>query len=109
MDPHRLAERTSIELHRAVGERLRSRPDDVVERARARVEDWLREGRPHPEYAKRWRALLTEPVDLLCDRLVEDTEEMRALRQVSPFAGELDARTRWSIWRRVREHQRESA
>lgn len=108
MDPHRLAEQTSIELHRAVAERLREDPE-AVGRATTRVRRWLERGGAHPHYAKRWLALLEQPLDELCAQLTSDTEEMRALRQVSPFAGELDARTRWRIWRRVRASHRETA
>jgi hypothetical protein len=32
--------------------------------------------------------------------IVEDTEEMRALRQNNPFAGVLEARERWAIYDR---------
>jgi hypothetical protein len=35
--------------------------------------------------------------------LVDPGESARALRQCSPFAGVVDSRTRWSIWRAVRE------
>jgi len=108
MDPHRVAEQTSIALHRAVAERLRDDPE-AVGRAITRVREWLTEGGAHPHYARRWLALLERPLDELCAALVTDTEDMRALRQVSPFAGELDPRTRWRIWRRVRAEHRESA
>jgi hypothetical protein len=35
-------------------------------------------------------------------RSVDESEEARALRQVTPFAGAIDPRTRWRIWREVR-------
>jgi hypothetical protein len=34
---------------------------------------------------------------------VDPAEGARALRQCSPFAGVIDPRTRWRIWREVRE------
>jgi hypothetical protein len=40
---HGVAEDTSLQLHRAVAERLRAEPP-LVERARRRVEDWVRDG-----------------------------------------------------------------
>jgi hypothetical protein len=37
----------------------------------------------------------------LCAALVDRSEEARGLRQVSPFAGVIDPRTRWAIHRRI--------
>lgn len=101
VDRHELAARTSIELHRAVAERLRARPE-LVEVARRRVEGWRERGGVHREYAEQWGELLDRPLAELCAYLVDDSEQARDLRQVSPFAGVLDARTRWEIWRRAR-------
>lgn len=45
---HRLAERRSLELHRAVATRLRARPE-LLQVARRRVSSWLTQGgRPSP-------------------------------------------------------------
>jgi hypothetical protein len=101
MDPHRLAEERSIEMHAAIARRLRSTPS-ILERARARVERWRRSGEVHSTYADAWAAFLSKPVDVLCAWLVDPSEEARAMRQCSPFAGALDAQTRWAIWREVR-------
>jgi len=35
-------------------------------------------------------------------QIVGDSKSARQLRQTSPFAGALDPRTRWAIWRRAR-------
>lgn len=98
---HRSAELRSIELHRAVA-RLIAEDDAVVERARARVDGWLRESGPvDARWARRWKELLDAPREQLLDALVADTEEMRDLRQVTPFAGAVDSRERWRILREV--------
>lgn len=101
MDPHRLAEERSIALHAAIVQRLRSNPA-ILERARARVQAWRRSGTIHPAYAEAWIALLSQRTEELCAALVDPSEEARAMRQSSPFAGALDSRTRWAIWREVR-------
>ncbi|MFW6050903.1 MAG: hypothetical protein ACODAU_06995 [Myxococcota bacterium] len=101
MDRHRLAELTSVELHREVGRRLRGRPE-ILRRARQRVHGWLETGEVSPYYAEPWARALSMPLDDLCAFLVEDSEHARAMRQVSPFAGALDAPTRWVIWKRLR-------
>ena len=98
---HGLAERASLELHRAVAARLRADPAQV-ERARRRVETWLRDGSVARAYAEAWSEALTGPLPELI-RLLEDPRERACqLRQTSPFAGVLDARTRWAIWRQAR-------
>jgi hypothetical protein len=98
---HRMAEHTSLALHQEVAARLRTDPA-ILEMARGRVEGWLRTGGAHRWYAERWAELLRGSVDALCDIMTSGSEEALALRQVSPFAGALDARTRWRIWRAVR-------
>lgn len=98
---HRSAELRSIELHRAIARHIAD-DERVVERARARVEGWLQDGGPvHERWAHQWRELLDGPRELLLSELVADTERMRDLRQVTPFAGVLDSRERWKILREV--------
>lgn len=99
---HRTAELRSIAFHRAVAERLEREPE-LLERARARVDDWLASRGPvHPVYARRWRELLAKPASDVADALVVDEEEMRDLRQTTPFAGALTPTERWRIVREVR-------
>lgn len=101
MDPHRLAEARSIALHGVVAERLRSDPQ-VLASALRRVESWLRDGSVAGVYARRWKQLLSLPTESLCAVLVEQSEEAAAMRQVTPFAGVVESRLRWKIWRQVR-------
>ncbi|HEX3344385.1 MAG TPA: hypothetical protein VHS09_07415 [Polyangiaceae bacterium] len=98
MDLHRLAELRSIAFHRQVMERARVEPA-VVERARARVRGWIERGEPHPVYTRDWSRILELPREAMEARVVEDSESMRALRQVTPFAGALPPKERWAIWR----------
>ena len=99
---HAVAEDVSLELHRAVAERLLEDPA-LVERARERVAGWLRDGSIARPYAEAWQAVLAGPVEDVARFLGDPGEKARRMRQASPFAGALDPRTRWSIWRRVRE------
>jgi hypothetical protein len=99
--PQRLAEERSITYHREIAALLSHRPQ-VLERARARVEGWLRDGSVARLYAEAWRELLAGPPELLVATLVDPGERSRDLRQVSPFAGALDPRTRWRIHADVR-------
>jgi hypothetical protein len=108
MDLHRLAEERSIALHREVAAVLAREPERVAV-ARARMQGWLDSGRLHPRYAQAWLRLLDGPREALLAFLVDPGEEARAMRQCTPFAGVLDPRTRWRIWREVRETMEESA
>jgi hypothetical protein len=100
LDPHRLAEERSLALHRLIAARIAGDPA-VVPRARARVARWLDRGEVAAPWAHAWAELLDGPVERLLETLVVPGEEARALRQVTPFAGVVDPRTRWRIWREV--------
>lgn len=95
---HEEIEERSLALHAAVAKKIEEDPSRLEE-ARARVETWCREGSVHPEYARAWREALAGPLDELSKLLVDPGERARALRQVSPFAGVLEARERWEILR----------
>jgi hypothetical protein len=100
MDPHRLAELRSIAYHRRVGERLLAEPG-LIELARARLAQWERDGRCATAVAARWHGKLALPPRDLESFLGRDDDEARELRQSTPFAGVLDPRERWALWRRV--------
>ena len=97
---HADADARSLALHRVVAEKLRTDPA-LLERARVRVEAWRASGAVHPHYANAWLEALSGPREELLGLLVDDGERARELRQVSPFAGVIDARTRWAVLRRV--------
>jgi hypothetical protein len=100
VDAHRTAERRSLAYHREIAERV-LRDQRIIDSARRRVQDWALTASVHARYVVVWRDLLALPVELLARRLVEDSDDMRALRQVSPFSGVLEPRVRWRIWRSV--------
>lgn len=97
---HRTAELRSIALHRLVAARL---DEAALKVARDRVERWIADGGPvGAEDALRWRELLRKPPAIIAQHIVEDTEEMRDLRQNTPFAGVLSNRERWRVVAEVR-------
>lgn len=99
---HALAEERSLEIHRLVAEELRRDPARL-ELVRARVGRWLADGSVHPAYAQRWWQILSRPLEEVIAAMTDPGEDARALRQASPFAGLVDPRTRWKVWRSVRE------
>lgn len=98
---HHLAEARSIAYHRAVAERLRRDPA-LLEVARRRVEQWIEQGQPVAYYAHAWREVLSRSPAEILGFLVDQGERAVTLRQVTPFAGFLDPRERWRLWRQVR-------
>ncbi|MCC6993249.1 MAG: hypothetical protein IT370_01340 [Deltaproteobacteria bacterium] len=101
LDLHRLAEERSLALHRLVVERARTDPQ-VLRKARQRVSEWLVTGATARFYAEAWAELLRRPDEAIFAALVDGSEAARALRQTTPFAGVIDPRTRWRLWREVR-------
>jgi hypothetical protein len=69
----------------------------------------LADGSVHPQYATAWKQLLDGPFEALRAFLVDESEDARAMRQCTPFAGVVDPRTRWRIWREVRERMSRGA
>lgn len=99
---HELAEARSLALHQAIAEKLRDEPG-LLARARERVASWRRSGAVAPVYAEAWAELLAGDLDSLLAVLADPGERARALRQVTPFAGAIDPRRRWRIWRETRQ------
>jgi|CXWL01.1.fsa_nt_gi hypothetical protein len=98
---HGLAEARSLALHDAIADRLRESPELIVA-AQERVAEWRRDGSIATAYVDAWETLLASGLEQLVATLVDPGERATALRQVTPFAGVIDARQRWEIWRRVR-------
>lgn len=102
MDLHRIGEARSLAYHRVIAERVAADPRRITI-ARAHMLDWGARRTLSQEYVDRWLALLDGPLPELLAKLVEDSEDARALRQSTPFAGVLDARERRAIHRSVRQ------
>lgn len=100
MNLHRLAEERSLAYHAAVADRLRREPD-LLAIARARLAEWIAAGHS-PEHARAWQEILTRPLGDILAFLVDPGERARELRQSTPFAGFIDPRERWRLWREVR-------
>jgi hypothetical protein len=89
---HRRQELISIDLHALVAERL---TPEVLDHARSQLGS-------NPAGAE-WEELLQLPTKELQARLVEDSPEMRRLRQSSPFAGVLSEQERLEVLARHRQ------
>jgi hypothetical protein len=97
---HRTAELRSLAFHSLVAERLDAK---LLNRAQARVDGWLATNGPvDHRWAEKWQELLNRPIPEIKRRLNEDSEEMRDLRQSTPFAGAISESERQEILREVR-------
>lgn len=103
--PHRGPELRSLAYHRAVAQRLDAR---VVEDARSRLRRWRSQGRIDGGTADRWDEILSWPAERIATFIGDDSEEARALRQSSPFAGILSEREREHVLAAVAERARGS-
>jgi len=101
MDLHKLAAERSLAFHRVVASRL-VQDSAVLERARKRLKTWL-ERTPDRPFVREWNKVLAGDAEKIAAFLVDRSELAEELRQSSPFAGTLDARERWRIWRETRQ------
>jgi hypothetical protein len=97
MDLHELAVERSLAFHRVIASRLLQDPS-ILENARDRVKTWLGQI-PERHFAREWAKILAGDAKSVADFLIEKSERATELRQSSPFAGALDPRERWRIWR----------
>lgn len=62
---------------------------------------WESDGRLDARYASEWRALLARPLADIRERIGDDTESARDLRQNSPLAGMLSEPERQRILEQI--------
>lgn len=94
---HERIDQRSIAMHRAIAEKLRANPA-LLEIARENIARWTPAAGRSRHYLDAWLEVLEMPLEEMLRLIVEDTEEMRAMRQNNPFAGVLQPRERWAIY-----------
>jgi hypothetical protein len=102
VDPARHDYERSLALHEAVAARLRAEPE-ILDRVRARLEEWIARGGRSTPLLLRWRDILSRSVAEVAEVLTDPSEDAAWLRSASPFAGILDPHTRLAILRQVRQ------
>jgi transcriptional regulator with XRE-family HTH domain len=90
----------SLELHRAIAEKLVADPASVVRKARKNVELMIKTNPEASALLRAWRQALSLPTSDLLDLLDDPRPRARELRHVSPFAGVLTPGERWDLYRR---------
>ena len=86
----------SLMLHRAVAEKLREKPQEVLRIARDNLQNWLKNDN---HALLEWQNILeTKTSEQIIKIISEDTDEGQRLRSSSPFAGALSETEREKIW-----------
>lgn len=98
---HRLLELRSQAMHQRIAEKLLANPQIIKDALRtlAAMRQQHPAGRPYHDH---WERLLRGDRIRLLQMLTADTEEARALRQESPFAGALKPEERLRILERFK-------
>jgi transcriptional regulator with XRE-family HTH domain len=100
------ADRRSLAFHEAIAMMLRLDSKAVVAKAKRHLAR-LKTLHPHAHaLLDHWSIWLRLPVDDLIARMTDPEPFAREMRQVSPFAGVLDARQRARLLRTVRREHR---
>lgn len=103
---HELQDAISLELARRTAARLRAAPS-LLDVAQTNLSRWSRQNSGSPSllrcYAE-WQAILTRPLDEICNQLCAETDDGQRLRQNSPFAGVLSPSEVWAIKKQFRRH-----
>jgi transcriptional regulator with XRE-family HTH domain len=101
-------ERRTLELHKLIAEKLRADPQNVIQRAKARIEVMRsrdEEGRS-AAYINAWDRLLSGSIDELEAAMTSTDQASRDLRQSSPFGGTLSDDERLEVLNRVADEDR---
>lgn len=100
LPPMTREDRRSLELHRAIADKLAADPALVVGTARKNVALMLQTNPEAKGLLGAWRRVLLLPTSELIDLLQDPRPPARELRHVSPFAGVLSPSERWDVYRR---------
>jgi hypothetical protein len=96
---HSETDEVSLEIARRVADRLRAQPG-LLAMARENLIRWSQRNTDAPSllrcYAE-WQAILTRPLEEICELLCAKTDDGQRLRQNSPFAGILSPAEVWKI------------
>lgn len=93
-------ERQILALHQAIAALLRAGDRRPLAKAQSNLLRWQAAfGGELPAAYREWRDLLADPTEAWLGLLEEQSERATRLRSNSPFAGAIDARERWRIFR----------
>ena len=92
-------DRRSLNLHRAIADRLIEEPRESLEHARRNLLR-MSDRNPHaPRWLNEWRSILSRPIDEIIAAVLDPGFHGRDLRKVTPFAGILSTAERSKVYR----------
>lgn len=94
-------DRRSLELHRAIAEKLAQDPAAVRRIARRNLRRMSAANPGARRLLRAWGCALDGPDRDLIDLVVDPRPRARELRHVTPFAGVLSAAERWALYHRL--------
>lgn len=98
-------DRRSLSLHRRIAEKLRSDPAATLAKARSNLRT-MAELHPHArDLLVEWKGILEQPPERVAKSITDPSPRYRELRQVTPFAGVLNAQERARAYRQFREDE----
>lgn len=98
---HQVLDQRSIILHSHVASKIRNQPN-LLNIVKINLSKLIETNKASQIYLKKWSDLLDKPMNIILEALVEDSEEMREMRQASPFSGVLTPQERWKIYETFR-------
>lgn len=100
-------DRRSLAYHHAIAKVLRQNPPTVIQRAK-RALARMHKDHPHAvELLDQWQTWLDLPIDELIASILDPGVTARDMRQLTPFAGVLNAGERMRILKRFRKESAE--
>src|SRR5437588_4640114 len=97
---HAFLDTFALLYHCAVAERLRDRPEQVINHARQNLRRWMNNGTGGGERLtlEEWQGLLdSSPAERLIEIITEESDEVQRLRSSSPFVGVITPEERLEI------------
>ena len=98
-------DRRSLSLHRRIAEKVRDDPAATLERARGNLRRMAELHSGAERLFLVWETILEQSPELVANAITDPSPEYRELRQVTPFAGVLNARERADAYRRFQEEE----
>lgn len=102
-------DRRSLFLHRVIADKLVEAPEQVLVRARSNVDRTLDRQPGAARLLLEWRRILDSSVERIVEVMIDPGVHARDLRQVTPFAGVLDASERADAYSGFARAERRSA
>lgn len=92
---HDWIDERKLAMHAKIAEKLRQNPE-LLHVAWDNLARWESARGPQPTFPE-WREILSQPLPLVLELLIEESERADRLRQSSPFAGILSPEERMAI------------